>query len=632
MHSPYGAVYGFDRTHIRRMTLQEYVGERDAGAAPSRQGDGARLLSSRDPNVEFCTKYPLQDRFGRELSVLYQILEAEVRQEVRRVRQGGDGTRQSGVRLSAEIPLGDDDPAEEPAGPRPQHGRGGAYRPTPFVHGCLGDAAGEGVNDLTDVSASSCRFSSATALSPRGTGSSCTAVRDARRSTFSIYRDSGLNAAAGLLPPHGTNPPLPLRQQRQPVGGDAAPPQQRSSTASPPRLADDDDDDGGDGAVGAAPAAAAEEDGEGGGGLCVTRVTLDTTAGTDPLRFTTTRPSDLRTTKQLFLPAGRATVGVRRTLKHPNPIPRQVYGVQSETISAALVAPLVAANLESFCAAGEFRQIAGVAPQLRIGTTVLLGECRYRVYRYHASSDVYEARAGETPDEAAQVLVYSWSVHAVRQGENEAHRAALGLSLVAPSVTVAGYRYSDGGLTVITMPQGYTAVPLSTVPLSVRSFPTCVKLLLRMLSDLVVTRTVHADLRGLNRVFLAIRRGSTATELPATLLVPVHWERLVDFSMFVDRNAGRTIPMVDDASGGRRGERLYHGQDVAMVTQMLLEDELAEQLQPEQLTEVQRLMMLTTEPTQVANYLIQLKNSMTVIPSDMAALQQEYEVALECQT
>ncbi|RNC33186.1 hypothetical protein TcCL_Unassigned04138, partial [Trypanosoma cruzi] len=162
-------------------------------------------------------------------------------------------------------------------------------------------------------------------------------------------------------------------------------------------------------------------------------------------------------------------------------------------------------------------------------------------------------------------------------------------------------------------------------------FPTCIKLLLRMLSDLVVKRTVHGDLRGLNRIFIAFRSGNDAQEMPLTLLVPVHWEGLVDFSMFVDRNAGRTIPMVYDESGSRRGERIYHGQDVSMVINMLLENELAEQLQPEQLTEVQRLMIMTTEPTQVANYLIQLKNGMTVIPSDMASLRQEYEVALQCQ-
>ncbi|RNE97849.1 hypothetical protein TraAM80_09104 [Trypanosoma rangeli] len=668
MRSPYEAVYGFDRTHIRRMTLQEYVSEGDtaSGLSFSRQGDGCRLLSSRDPNVEFCTKYPVYDRFGRELSVLYQILEAEVQQEIRRVQQGGGGTRQSGVRLSAEIPL-DDDPAEETAKPRPQHDKGGAYRPTSFVPPALAhidsvDGGERDVNDLTDVSASSCRFSSATALSPRGTGSFFTSSRDARRSTFSIYRDSGLNAAEGLLPQHGTNPPESLQHQQaevasnvsrpafatqgcvggtatvssqQPVGDVAAlqlPPSRRSNTASPPRLADD---------GGMEEVVMIEEEGQEGEGnregetvgdsLCVIRATLDTTIRTDLLRFTTTRPSEQRTTKQLFLPPGRATVAMRRTIEHTNPISRQVYGAQNETISAALVAPLVAANLEAACCAGDFRSIAGVTPQLIPGTTVTLGEYRYCVYRYHASSDVYEARAEQASDDAPQVLLYRWSVHAVQQGENESYRAALGLSLAAPFVSVTGYRYGDGGLTVITMPLGYVAVPLSTVPLSARSFPTCVKLLLRMLSDLVVKRTIHGDLRGLNCIFLAIRHGNTAAELPLTLLVPVHWERLVDFSMFVDRNAGRTIPMVDDVSGGRRGERLYHGQDVAMVMHMLLENELAEQLRPDQLTEVQRLMMLTTEPTQVANYLIQLKNSMTVIPSDMDALQHDYEVALQCQ-
>ncbi|KAF8305753.1 kinetoplastid kinetochore protein 14 [Trypanosoma cruzi] len=641
MHSPYEAVYGFDRTHIRRMTLQEYMSEKDAPAAGSslRRDDGCRLLISRDPNVEFCTKYPVHDRFGRELCVLYQILEMELQQEIRRVEQGGDGTRKSGVRLSTEITL-DDDPVDEPFNPRQREERDSAYHPTPFVHTALadfncGDGGRDDDNSNVDVSASSYRFSSTTALSPGGKGS-CKGVCDARGSSFSIYRESGLNATAGLLQQQqGTNCQQLLQQQRLGVASDGHTsalttrfgvgcvalqplPPQRSNTASPPRAVDSGGNE-------------EEEEEEGGcGGLCVTREMLDTTLGTDPLRFTTTRPSELRTTKQLFLP-GRATVTVRRTIKHSNPIPRQAYGLQSEFISAALVAPLVAANLEAISSAGEFRNIDGVIPQLFTGATVTLEKCRYRIHRYYASSDVYEAREGEASDDSPQILLYCWSVHAVQLGENESHRAALGLSLVAASVSVKGYRYRDGGLTVITMPLGYYAVPLSTVPISARSFPTCIKLLLRMLSDLVVKRTVHGDLRGLNRIFIAFRSGNGAQEMPLTLLVPVHWEGLVDFSMFVDRNAGRTIPMVYDESGGRRGERVYHGQDVSMVITMLLENELAEQLQPEQLTEVQRLMIMTTEPTQVANYLIQLKNGMTVISSDMASLRQEYEVALQCQ-
>ncbi|PWU89675.1 hypothetical protein C4B63_57g118 [Trypanosoma cruzi] len=219
MHSPYEAVYGFDRTHIRRMTLQEYMSEKDAPAAGSslRRDDGCRLLISRDPNVEFCTKYPVHDRFGRELCVLYQILEMELQQEIRRVEQGGDGTRKSGVRLSTEITL-DDDPVDEPFNPRQREERDSAYHPTPFVHTALadfncGDGGRDDDNSNVDVSASSYRFSSTTALSPGGKGS-CKGVCDARGSSFSIYRESGLNATAGLLQQQqGTNRQQLLQQQ-----------------------------------------------------------------------------------------------------------------------------------------------------------------------------------------------------------------------------------------------------------------------------------------------------------------------------------------------------------------------------------------------------------------------------------
>ncbi|KEG12909.1 hypothetical protein DQ04_01341110 [Trypanosoma grayi] len=635
MYSPCEAVYGYDRTHIKRMTPLEYMREKDTPAArySAREGDGGGLLRSRDPNVQFYSKYPVYDRSGRELCVLYQMLEMEVQQELRRVERGGDATRISGVRLSAEITLDDtpDEALRVPQQEQPQPHKqesAGAYYLNHFVPAPL-----VGEDDDVDVSASTHRISSMMVPSPNYVGAVAQAPR---ASSFSIYRESGLNPCMKLPEPQEGN--QQHQQQRSDVISDGShstfvsqrllrgdgnahtfyppPPPQRSSTASPKRLGDIDGETDNDN----------EEDNE---NVYTTEVGLETTSGPEQLRFTTVRPSELRTTKQLFVP-GRTTT-TRRTIKHASPIPSQVYGIHSQTIPAALVAPLVSANLEAICCSSDFWSIDELTPQLRPGITVTLCGDRYHVLRYHDSSDVYEAYTEtETQLNASeQVLLYRWSVRAVQHGVNEAHRAALGLSLTSSALRVAGYRYRDGGLTAITLPMGYRAVPLSTVPLSAGSFPTCVKLLLRMLSDLVVKRTIHGNLRAMNHIFLALRRGDVGVDMPAAVLVPVHWERLVDFSMFVDRNAGRTIPMSHDDDGSRKGERVFHGQDVSTVVTMLLENELAEHLRPDQLAEAQRLMMLTTEPTQVANYLIQLKNTMTAIPSDMASLQQDYEVSLQ---
>ncbi|KAH9588675.1 hypothetical protein LSM04_006785 [Trypanosoma melophagium] len=672
MYSPYEAVYGFDRTHIKRLSLQEYMHERDAplptttasadnasattNSSLTIKGAVSEALRSRDPNVQFYSKYPLHDRFGSELCVLYQILEMEVQQEMRRVEQGGDMTRKSGVRLSTEITF--DDTTEESSVPilhqqkREQNQGSSVYRPTPFVAFPLGNVDD---NDDIDVSASSNQFSAVAVSSPQDTQNT---RQTSRGSSFSIYRDSRLNSCVKSPGTWSVNihqpPPLPAppqqqqQQQSKTVVSNSQhsgtftskrflendvnanmvsstetstnlplnpPPPQRSSTASPMQFGNGETLSPDD-VVGA------------------TRETLDTTAGTDPLRFTTVRPSEFRTTKQLFLP-GRITV-MRRTVEHAKPIPTQAYGFQSETIPASIVAPLIAANLEVHCSSGDFCDIDGITPHLIPGAEVVLGERRCRILRYHTSSDVYEAyECGDTPVQESgttplQVLLYRWSIRAVQQQVNESYRAALGLSLVAPAVTVAGYRYRDGGLTAIILPAGYRAIPLSTVPLSERSFPTCVKLMLRMLSDLVVKRTIHGNLRGLNQLFFAIRTPGSSSDMPVALLIPVHWEKLIDFSMFVDRNAGRTIPMIDDDGGTSKGTRIYHSQDVSMVVSLLLENELSQHLQQSQLGELHRLMMMTTEPTQVANYLIQLKNTMTVMPSDMNTLYQEYETTLQC--
>ncbi|KAH8612017.1 hypothetical protein ERJ75_000990000 [Trypanosoma vivax] len=123
-------------------------------------------------------------------------------------------------------------------------------------------------------------------------------------------------------------------------------------------------------------------------------------------------------------------------------------------------------------------------------------------------------------------------------------------------------------------------------------------------------------------------RGIEGTRILPSILIPVHWERLVDFSMFVDRNAGRTIPL-SGSCGSDEDEHIYHGHDVTSVTGLVLESEHAAQLQQQQLAEMHNLVTLSVKKAQVASYLVQLKDAMSVLPSDMEALREEYETVLK---
>ncbi|TPP48402.1 hypothetical protein CGC21_13760 [Leishmania donovani] len=250
-----------------------------------------------------------------------------------------------------------------------------------------------------------------------------------------------------------------------------------------------------------------------------------------------------------------------------------------------------------------------------------------------------------------EYFVYRWRVTMLPRGGDEARRAALGLSLCAPAVHVHGIRYADGGgITVLSMPLGYRAVPMSGLPLSLRSYTTLMRVVLKAFSTMVARRTVHGNLSALGELFLAwpivpeqssslprveekkqrVEEGHAnvgaqgATWQPFIMLF--HWERWVDFSMFVDRNAGRTIPF--DFEDGTAPSVITYGKDLLGSLQLFLEHPLAAELTSEQYILLQKLIVIASEPTQVANYLIQMKNLMLSLPTDTEALHQSFDAAV----
>ncbi|KAG5490161.1 hypothetical protein JKF63_00280 [Porcisia hertigi] len=257
---------------------------------------------------------------------------------------------------------------------------------------------------------------------------------------------------------------------------------------------------------------------------------------------------------------------------------------------------------------------------------------------------------GETSSQ--QFFVYRWRSTNLARGADEARRAALGLSLFAPQLHVHSLRYADGGgITVLSMPPGYRAVPMSGLPLSLRSYTTLLRLLLKALSVMVARRTVHGNLSALGELFLAWPvTPEQSSSLPRTeegkqrndngsgngngvqgaarepLILLFHWERWVDFSMFVDRNAGRTVPF--DFEDDTAASLTTYGKDVLGSLQLFLEHPLAAELTSEQYILLQKLIVMATEPTQVANLLIQMNNLMLALPIDTAALHQSFDASV----
>lgn len=759
MFSPFVAAQGHDTTFIKRLTVEEYLKEvqdeedevrGDARQPPlpltttlmegqqrdTRRYEGRRAaLTSRNPNVVFSSKYPSYDRLGRELCVAFQMQDMAVQQELRRLEQDGgvQMQRRSGVRLSAELPLGSSTSSRSQLAST--EGQKTATKTTASSPEYVQRTERGYAATAVEVSPSS-QYMSSSFVSRTSAMPSSHAV-SSRRSDFTIYRDSGVGSEAELLavasvrksiaaapPPHGKEhvgapcelgttqraislPPMipsstlpervtrshseaiypscrkPKEEMAIPHGIPSKRRRSRSSGGCPTRVRflpsfDTATEEG--------PAVVIPTR----GAVTYQRpptppptTTMATTApgaATDREgRWTTFRESDaIRTTKQLFRSTTQGPHGTT-ALAHSQLIPCSAYGTTASCIPANKVQSLVERDINDAVAAMPSHQYITLScsavnmPNLCSGEVIQLGEALYKLKQFHVVAEVYEAvlvrnaenmqnaealpekekAAAVTPpanDTAPsgsdtgtsgpvrQYFIYRWRSSSTTQGViNEAQRAALGLSLCSSSVTlqVTSCSFADGGLSLIALPPHTRTVPLSGLPLSIRSYGTVLKMVLKTLSAMVARRTIHGALTALGDIFLTWpidSRDATAageSENSASvgpLLFALHWERFVDFSAFVDRNAGRTLPF--DYEDDSERPLVTYGEDLRTVMQLFLEHRLATELTSEQYVLLQKLAVMAAEPTQVANYLIQMNNLMATLPTDTTALQQSHDAAV----
>lgn len=110
-------------------------------------------------------------------------------------------------------------------------------------------------------------------------------------------------------------------------------------------------------------------------------------------------------------------------------------------------------------------------------------------------------------------------------------------------------------------------------------------------------------------------------------IIPVHWQRMVDFGMFIDRNVGRNI--VYDSEDGNEHPLLTLGYDLATTIKSFLIHPTAMQLTSQQHAALQKLIMMTAEATQVANYLVQIQCVMRTLPTNLDALRHAIHIVEE---
>eukprot|EP00796_Vickermania_ingenoplastis_P005217 gene5217-3735_t len=216
------AVKGYDRTQIPRVSYEDYLAElRDESKTSTQNPSRGSLLSSTNPNIQFSSKYPVYNRLGHELCVLYQAQDVDVSNELRRVVITENG-RRSGVRLSTEVPLrdGDKDGMAELAG--------------------RGRSADEDARWMASVE--QWRDSRRRSYSSRATASLQPSQCSTRPSVFSIYRESGARATVSTREAEPTakrrrtsaSPlPLPRSATRCSLTPSPPPAQARSTTPRP---------------------------------------------------------------------------------------------------------------------------------------------------------------------------------------------------------------------------------------------------------------------------------------------------------------------------------------------------------------------------------------------------------------
>lgn len=689
-------VKGFDRTRVRRITVEAYRAELDAEERQENEvcaknyGEGVRdeeaegrrsrkqrkleetpfnrgsltstsvpsyvtrptLLRAKDPNTVFSSKYPIYNRFGRELCVLYQMHDIDVSNELYRVRQKGkalsgeEKNRVSGVRCQSDtVPSmhwmsmrhtgAVSDPQEnraskpvrrEPGDSSTESSSVAMVDQTREYHGPKEQPFHrEEKEELGFPDAHRRRkdsISSAVSVPSRCASS--------RPSVFSLYRDS-----------RQTTVDEPSKSASRPTA--------RSLS-------------GGLGDVGFRGSAAAALRGS----PSPAPLEAVSPSRTQSLAPTVAPPAEEKGASI----AHKAGVGISYT----DVIAPDVYGGAKQT---SVVASLVSEATEALWrtqlaqkdaiafpaspAKGRCRVCPGPAPVLEPGAVVELGDgVRYRILGEQSvtsrmatpqrastsptptASSVFRAveigEDGEPTRAVREALLYRWRHHilATIGGKSqsvyreETTRASVGLQwLIEPwgEFECRGYVF-DGeerdGLTVLRLPSLYAAVSIGQMALMSGPYTGAVRLFLKMILSFLSRRMVHGSLNDLDHVWLAVRRPNSCegegSTLPAVVMLPVHWEHCVDFRMFADRRVGREISFQFDDMGGTlhtTPRELRQGSDLRSVLHELLEMRASRELPYSTYRSLQQLMLSSSDPNLThAQLIVQIHKVLCDLPSE----------------
>lgn len=620
---------GYDRTRIKRIGLEEYLRElkwekenaRRLADSDARPGDTGRstLLTSQNPNTVFSSKYPVYNRLGRELCVLYQIHEGDVSNELHRVRNGVHG-RRSGVRLSTELSFAADFDAVESTNPSLQRAGDGDFRIT--------DDWRAGNSRLPSCSSTATTSVPTTRCSPRP-------------SVFSIYRETTGSESRGRCTerstPRGTilSADAPLSEgcvwERKRKRVSYALNEETKSTPilrveatrhlSSPPCAVVAREGGLDDVVIPERQAAPE-----------TRRAFHSSAAVEH-----SSPSVAPPTQTTLYPASQ----IMPAAYGPNASAVRVQGSlacdMEKNLEDACRRLLGSSALVTHCGGGHTLGEVGGAelhdsgtgkmPALKTGVTFLLAGEEFIVCACIDNGHVFKvSRVGDTSD-PQDILLYKWYMRLHADGaegeasngmRSESIRAALGLHWCAPEVSVQGYTFDDGGLTLLYLPAKYKSVPISALRLSEMSYKCIVRAVLKALSMLLARRTVHGALNDLRNIYVAFPcdKDSHCSDVPNALplVVPLHWENSVDFTMFFDRNVGRSVPLLlevspPDGSGGAertRGTRVEMrcGSDVRCALHELLEKDASREMSSEAFYISQKLLLRAEDPASTVPQLV----------------------------
>lgn len=521
-YSEFVSYPGWDRTYIERISFEEF--ERRVRNAKPLQ------LKSSNPNVTFNLEYPLW-KDGREVCYMDQLLDARIEQEFQRQKEEKAGAQRgaavqdevdgSGLRISEELSEVSEESAPIERSRRQDDAEEGddavpRYRPTPYIRIAeIEEEASEildcrpssGCADATPPEARSTTLSEVTEAS--GTVSTLQCAQPEQRISFSIYRDSTARKSIVKRPTSAsaTQPPpiVPALPQQQPPMQSL--PQQREVLGAKVTVVQIPHAN----PVSLPPQPPTTQEPQ-----------RDTAANLFRL---TSRDTVLRPTVQLF---GRNTQQLHVS-SEPKYTPIHVDYLASKLIDLNAQNAALECNYRANVPPAAFTEhvvsdrpappiVSNSVLDLGLGFDSYFVECEVT-----SGSGVFAAHGGGNPD--APAYLYAWGTTT----QNESLRAALCLQFCCPAATVCGFRFMDGGITVIHPP-----APLSSLQrISERACEepamtaaVLTKFAVTVLAELFVAkRCIHGDLHLSNLLV-------SMNECGAGVFVPTKCDRFLDLRVF----------------------------------------------------------------------------------------------------